>query len=60
MKKVPLFCKIRKKFILSTISPSSFYFCSLGFMFRPKILCTKCPLKVNHSLDLSELDKKGD
>ena len=42
-KKVPLFCRIKKYFTIP--SPSSTYFCGLGFRYRLQKMCKNCPMK---------------
>lgn len=43
-KKIPLFCKLKKKSIFYTPSPSAMFMCGYGFRYRPYKQCKNCPI----------------
>lgn len=42
-KKIPLFCRIKRKSPLYIASPSAMFMCDYGFIFRPSNWCMNCP-----------------
>ncbi len=42
-KKIPLFCRIKRKSPLYIASPSAIFMCDYGFKFRPSNWCMNCP-----------------
>ena len=42
-KKIPLFCRIKRKSPLYIASPSAIFICDYGFKFRPSNWCMSCP-----------------
>lgn len=42
-KKIPLFCRIKRKSLLYIASPSAMFMCDYGFIFRPSNWCMNCP-----------------